>query len=155
MRVGPGAVALFFGLVPAALGAQSIELGIEYPVRGEAVALEIRGEDSAPLAGGRVEVTYRPNSQTAEVESLVADESGRVTWIPKDAGIVRLDASTAETPGSVVATRRVAVRFRHVPASGIVVMVVAGTLLFGGAALAFWLLLSHGVSVADAEPPST
>jgi hypothetical protein len=54
-------------------------------------------------------------------------------WTPDRAGIVALNVPEQ-------GSRNVSVRFQGVSTSGIVVMLVAGGLLFGGAAFAFRLL---------------
>lgn len=139
----------------APLAAGEIALDADYPLRGEATVVTVTGDGGAPAAGAVVEALYRPNSQTSHSETLPpADGAGQVRWVPEDAGIVTLTAhppgAGAETPP--LATVNVAVRYGGFPGRGVVIMVIAGVLLFGGAALGFWLLLSAPPAV---EPPST
>jgi hypothetical protein len=121
-------------------GAATAELRVaeRYPRRGQEVLVTLEGD----LAGRDflLRVTYRPNAQTASQEELPA-RGGELRWVPRDAGIVELQAlalDAAEAPA--MATARVAVRYGGFPASGLLVMSIAGLLLFGGATLAFWLL---------------
>ena len=72
-------------------------------------------------------MTYRPNSRIARSDSLAIGPDGSVTWIPEQAGVVAL----AVDAGPV---RNVSVRFAGVPWLGVLVLLVAGTILFGGAA---------------------
>lgn len=147
------AALLLAAALPAAGG--EIQVADAYPLRGQATTVEV-SEDGVPAAGAVVEVLYRPNSATSHTETLPpADGAGRVEWVPADAGIVTL---TARRPGAAqdapaLATLNVAVRYGGFPARGLATMIVAGLLLFGGAALGFWFLLSS--TPPAVEPPST
>jgi len=101
-----------------------------------------------------IEAHYRPNSETDSTELLPpTDPAGRVAWVPGDAGIVTL---TARAPGdeAPVATLNVAVRYGRFPLQGLGIMILAGVLLFGGAALGFVRLLG-AEALPPEEPPST
>lgn len=137
--------------VPAA--AVEIELASDSPLRGEPVAVTV-SDDGAPLADARVEAHFRPNSQTARREELPpTGPDGRVEWTPTEAGIVTLSVLDPGG-GAPLASVNTAVRRGYFPASGIAVMVTAGLLLFGGAAVGLKMLLSEGPPPAI-EPPST
>lgn len=129
----------------------------ERPLRDEVVRLRV-ASDGAPAAGYRVVAVYRPNSQTGTEETLVAvDASGSVLWTPRHAGPVTLQvfppgATAGEPPA---ATHTLAVRYGHFPPSGMLIMVLAGLLLFGGAGLALALLLRPDGGPPAYEPPST
>ena len=71
--------------------------------------------------------------------------------MPRDAGIVSLDVLDPDG-GAPLASVHTSVRFGAFPASGMAVMIVAGLLLFGGAALGLRSLLA--APQLD-EPPST
>jgi len=86
-------------------------------------------------------VTYRPNSSIETVETIPARGEQTVSWTPAQAGVVALSAG-----GS--GSRNVSVRYQRVPAGGIVVLLIAGCLLFGGAIFAFRKLFQDG------PPPS-
>ncbi len=96
--------------------------------RGEAVRVTLPDTARALLA------TYRAGSDIlAETDTLRADASGgTVTWTPRQAGVVNLTV-----PGAGGPSQNVSVRFRAVPPGGVAVLVLAGCILFGGAAFAF------------------
>lgn len=152
-RILPLLAAGLLAALPAAAG--DIALDADYPLRGEATVVTVTGDGGAPAAGAVVEALYRPNSQTSHSETLPpTDASGQVRWVPDDAGIVTLTAhpagAGADTPA--LASLNVAVRYGRFPGRGVVIMVIAGVLLFGGAAVGFWLLLAAPPAI---EPPST
>lgn len=144
------AASALLAAVPAA--AVEIALADPRPLLGEPVAVTVT-EGAEPLAGARLEAHYRPNSQTAFRETLPpTDATGRTDWTPSAAGIATLEVLDP-AGGPPLATLNTAVRYGRFPARGIVVMVVAGVLLFGGAALGMKMLLSEGPPAV--EPPST
>jgi hypothetical protein len=139
--------------LPAAGG--EIHLDEQYPLRGRATRVEVVDDGGRPVAGAVVEALYRPNSQTSHRAALApTDAAGATAWVPEDAGIVTL---TARAPGAgdaspPLATTNVAVRYGGFPAPGVFIMLLAGVLLFGGAAAGMWMLLGAPPAV---EPPST
>ncbi len=139
------------GAAPAA--ATELRLADRFPLRDRPVTVTVT-RDGSPVAGALVTVRYRPNSELAHVEPLPpTGADGRVTWTPTDAGIV-----TLETPGDAgagPATLSVAVRFGAFPGLGVLVMVIAAILLFGGAGLGFYLLINEPQGPPAHEPPST
>lgn len=134
--------------------AAEVVVAEQYPLRGVATTITV-SEAGAPLAGAEVEALYRPNSQTSFTETVGAtDAAGRLSWVPRDAGIVTLSARPAGG-GDTLAAHTVAVRYGGFPASGLTIMVVAGLLLFGGAALGLVELLRSDKPTPATEPPST
>lgn len=136
-----------------------------YPLRGEPIRMAVRDGEDHPVAGAVVEVVYRPNSHTIHTATLAPTDAAGVTeWTPAYAGIVALTAR-AGTPrpggapggdaGAEIATAKVAVRYGGFPPSGLLVMLVAGVLLFGGAALGFVKLLRGPQPPPSIEAPST
>jgi len=106
-----------------------IELEPVKPTKGEVVAVTVVPPTDS------LRLVYRPNSAVARVEWVVSDQSdGRFQWTPSDAGVVAMAAGEQ--------SRNVSVRFAGVSTSGIVVMLLAFCLLFGGAFFAFRLLFS-------------
>ena len=86
-----------------------------------------------------VSVVWRPNSAIPDTVAL--DPAGTsFTWTPTRAGV-----ATVVTPE---ASQNVSVRYSGFPASGIFILIVAGTILFGGAAFAMGKLLG------DDGPPA-
>ncbi len=137
----------------AAQAATELHVGDPYPLRDRPVAVTVT-RDGAPVPGAVVTVRYRPNSQIAHVQTLPpAGSDGRVLWTPTYAGI-----ATLETPGedgAGLANLSVAVRFGAFPDLGVLVMTIAALLLFGGAGLGFYLLLTEPQGPPTEEPPST
>lgn len=152
LRSAAAALVLLAGsAVPGA--AVEIELGDESPLRGEPVAVTVRDAGGVPIAGARLEAHYRPNSQTAFREPLPpTDAAGRTEWTPRDAGIVTVEMLDP-AGGPATASVNTAVRFGRFPLRGIVVMALAGLLLFGGAGFGMRMLLAEGPPTV--EPPST
>jgi len=111
----------------------------EYPTVGEFTMLSIVAVlDNAPY---EVSVTYRPNSETVTTKTIGAlDDEGRIEWKPEFAGLA--DLSIKEGSGNKVASKFVSVKYPSAPISGIAIMLLAGTLLFGGAALSLKKALS-------------
>lgn len=79
-----------------------------------------------------VSVVWRPNSAIPDTVAL--DPTGtQFTWTPTRAGV-----ATVVTPE---ASENVSVRYSGFPASGILILILAGGILFGGAAFAMGKLL--------------
>ena len=142
---------------PAAPPAVTLAVDDERPQIGQTVRVAVLAGGS-PLAGARVTAVYRPNSSTTSTEHLAAtDASGTVFWTPSAAGPVRLEAwppGAAEGSAAAV-THAVAVRYGSFPPSGLAIMVIAGALLLGGAAVGMSMLLSDPKHPPESEPPST
>ena len=84
-----------------------------------------------PAPDDTLTVTYRPNSSIDVVEHVApAAGSTTLTWTPQRAGVVQLATSDG-------ASQDVSVRFSTPPISGILVLTLAGLILFGGAVFAF------------------
>ncbi|OZC02696.1 hypothetical protein [Rubricoccus marinus] len=122
----------FLLLIALALasGAQAqITTSPEVIVRGEPVTVTFAEPTDSLL------VTYRPNSGIAYKEVVPASGTS-ATWTPNRAGVVAL-----ATPAG--ASQNVSVRFDRTPVSGILILTLAGIVLFGGAAFAMRALLSE------------
>ncbi len=104
-----------------------IALGSEPPVAGRANTIILREPAS------EIVITYRPNSAVVRRDTLRADPPATAfTWTPGRAGVVKIRSNTGE--------RNVSVRFNDFPWGGLLVMVVAASVLFGGAGIAFRIL---------------
>jgi hypothetical protein len=122
------AVALVLGIVVPGTALASFSFEPPHPVRGQPVSLRVTGADGAPLAGVAVTATYYPNSAIArEVPLGTTDASGRLVFEPHHAGLMRLRADEVDAFTT-------SVRFDGVPLPGVIVFIVAATLLFGGVA---------------------
>lgn len=138
---------------PAEDGPPEILPASPYPLRGEPTELTVAAADGRPLPGVSVRALYRPNSETAHTEELgTTGDDGRLAWTPADAGVVTL---ATHGDAGAVAQARVSVRYGSFPLLGLLVMLAAALLLFGGAAIGFaWLLRKPQAAPAE-EPPST
>ena len=137
-----------------ALSAQAIQLADPYPLAGQATTIGVYDTET-PVVGAVVVVTYRPNSQTVSKEVLPpTNAQGEVSWTPNDSGIVTLTAHERSEDGKVLGSLSASVRFGTFPGAGLVVMFIAGVLLFGGALLGMVMLLREGQAPAP-DPPST
>lgn len=107
-----------------------------FPVVGKATSV------STPPAADAIDVVYSPSSRVEEkarvpVEKLTPPRPNKpylTPWIPDRAGVAQLSAG-----GQSI---KVSVRFDGVPTGGIVIMLIAGVILFGGAFVSMKSLLS-------------
>lgn len=134
---------VFLGLALGAVGPQTGSATAQDIVGGAALTLPVAGVPyrlSVPAGTDTVFVTYRPGSNVEIQEVLHAGGAPTVSWIPLRAGVVRVTtAGSSET---------VSVRFDRTPLPGVLVMVVAGLILFGGMVYALRKLLA-----SDDVPP--
>jgi len=113
-----------------------------FPEVGEARTVTLAGVERPELLD--LWVVYSPNSETeviTEVGRFSAD--GEIVWTPAKFGIATLSARDAA--GATVAAANVAIVYARAPISGVLVMLFAGALLFGGALLSLALVLREGV----------
>lgn len=120
---------LIFALVQT-VGAAALQVEQRYPVVGE--GLQIRLIDHEAPTTLTLTAIYRPNSAT-EVKHPVGvfGQDGALVWKPNNPGITTLLVQGPDK--KKVASKNVAVCYPSTPASGMVVMFLAGFLLFGGA----------------------
>ena len=75
-----------------------------------------------------VQVIWRPNSAISDTVTLHV--SGQTfTWTPTQAGVATMTTSNGTS-------QNISVRYDSYPASGIFILIIAGTILFGGAGFA-------------------
>ncbi|MBN2490053.1 MAG: hypothetical protein JXQ29_04305 [Planctomycetes bacterium] len=130
--------AAVLGLASSAGADPVLTLAAAFPVVGSQQVVRLEG--AAEPGALRLKVVYRPNSATVrEVVVGGFDAAGTIRWHPEAPGITLLIAETAG--GESVCQKRVAVCFASTPVSGIIVMVLAGLLLFGGASISLVLAL--------------
>ncbi|HPQ68071.1 MAG TPA: hypothetical protein PKW95_03010 [bacterium] len=121
-------VLLLTWLSPAA--AVELLTSDENPIRGQATTITLQGADDPTQ--WTLTFTYRPNSKTSRTtEPQPFNFHGKVSWKPNDSGIVQI-AVQGPGEGDKI-SKNVAVRFPSPPASGIVILLIAGAILFGGA----------------------
>lgn len=110
----------------------SIEVSKDSPTVGERITLTF----SVPV--DTLTVTYRPNSSVSKTEILVNDPPATsMEWSSKEPGLVALSYldKSGESPQRV--RHSLSIRFDGLSGSGLVVMLLAGVILFGGATTAF------------------
>jgi hypothetical protein len=130
------AAALVWGTGEAAAQG-SVVVQERFPTKEEKIRLFVVDQTGEPVAGARVEVTYRPGSSVRRVETIGnSGQDGSIDWVPTEAGIATLEAAW-RGPGrsTMVATTDVSVRFRSAPIGGILVMIIAGIVLVVGSAI--------------------
>ena len=124
--------------------ALAIDLALDddFPVIGKDQNVSVSGVERTDSL--RLWVIYSPNSETQTEEEIGRFSSvGSMTWNPTRSGIATL--SVRDDQGGVVATENVAILFAKTPGSGVLVMLFAGVLLFGGAAFSLRSVLRSGV----------
>ncbi len=104
----------------------------EAPIQGRPVQITLE----QPV--DRVEVVWRPNSAVSDTVALDATGTSFV-WRPTRAGVARIALIT----GGERVEENVSVRYDRYPGSGIFILIVAGTILFGGAGFAMGKLLGE------------
>ena len=143
LSIAPGSALVLLAMASQGSPAAAIELSPATPAVGESVTVTL-AEPATSL-----EVTYRPSSNVVEHVVLHADSpSTTFTWQPDHAGIVSLKAGSEQ--------KSISIRFDRFPVLGLLILLVAGTILFGGAAYAFRVLFrtsrQEGVVGYDASP---
>ena len=122
--------------------ATDLTLDDDFPVVGKDQNVSISGVERADDL--RLWVIYSPNSETQTEEEIGRFSSdGVITWNPTRFGIATLSAR--DDQGAAVAVENVAVLFATTPTAGVLVMLFAGVLLFGGAAFSLRSVLRSGV----------
>lgn len=116
----------------------------EAPIQGRPVRITLEAPAEA------VEVVWRPNSAIPDTVSLDATGTSFV-WTPSRAGVATIRATSGET----VVAQNVSVRYASYPAAGIFILIVAATILFGGAGFAMGKLLGGERPGAHVVMPDT
>jgi hypothetical protein len=119
-----------FTLTP--LPTEEAEEAPAFPIENHPVQITL----DAPV--DRVEVVWRPNSAVPDTVALDATGTSFV-WRPTRAGVARI----ALIRGDERIEENVSVRFDSYPGAGIFILIVAGTILFGGAGFAMGKLLGE------------
>lgn len=130
--------ALLAGVLAGPTAAQ-ITPSTDAPTVGEPLTLTF----DAPV--DTLTVTFRPGAaaSTVRTQHIVLGGQTSYTWTPERAGVVQVAANGA--------TQNLSVRFTSLPGLGVLIMVLAGLILFGGAAWATSLLLQGGHRI-DIDP---
>lgn len=116
----------------------SIEPSNASPEVGERITLSF----TVPV--DTLTVVYRPNSSVSKTEILVNEPPmTMMEWASKEPGLVAMSYldKSGDSPARV--SRNLSIRFAGISESGLVVMILAGIILFGGATIAFRTLFQE------------
>lgn len=128
MRTAAGALACLLVLAPSAHAGFTTEPA--HPTQGMATRIFLTDADGAPLGGVPVVARYRPGSRVESADTLGAtDPAGALEWTPRDAGLVTLATAGGDGPSI---SSNLSVRYRGVPLPGLIIMILAGVILYGG-----------------------
>jgi len=103
-----------------------------FPIAGKAIT--IRG---IPEGTEALKVTYQPDAPVASVERVPVSGT-EAAWTPAKPGIAKIQVVQADGKGAAIER---SIKFDGVPVSGVVICLVAATVLVGGAAWATRMLL--------------
>ncbi|MEL6616473.1 MAG: hypothetical protein AAFQ43_12095 [Bacteroidota bacterium] len=118
-----------------------ITASTDAPVVGQPLTLTF-GEPADTLT-----VTYRPGSVASTDDVIVLGGVTSTEWTPEAAGVVQVAVGEA--------SQSLSVRYENAPASGLLVMVLAGLVLFGGAAFAMRSMMGGSTSEGHTFPMDT
>jgi len=134
--------------------AQEIQILKEYPTVDETIEVKITNSENLP-EGAEILVVYRPGSETEKNTYLgPVSLDGKFIWTPENPGIATIKAGVRIPPVNqddketfeAAVSKNVAICFAGLPGIGIGVMILAGILLFGGAAISLVIALRDKVT---------
>jgi hypothetical protein len=131
-------------LVAMAAPCSAVELAFEddFPIVGRTETVTVEG--AGPGVDLSLWVIYSPNSETSTEEKIgLVPATGEVEWSPSRSGIATVSVRGDE--GTVITSENVAIIFAETPMAGVMVMIFAGLLLFGGAGYSLRSVLRSGV----------
>lgn len=114
--------------------------------------------NASPVVGEKIKITldhpadtltvsYRPNSSVVKTAYIVNNPSEKsFDWVPEYPGVVALSYVDKSNGGNTTVSRNLSIRFDGLSVSGLLVMLFAGTVLFGGAGFAFRTLFAEPTS---------
>ena len=127
-------VGIVMATITAGVSHADIVLDSAFPVEKQTTRVHVSGTDELPVANAALTVTYRPGSAvpaTFEIGRTAAD--GNCDWIPREAGIVTINAVWMDADGvEQTAAMNSSVKYNPTPIAGIVIMIAAGLVLIGG-----------------------
>ena len=103
-----------------------------FPITGKTTKIS-----EIPPGAEAVEVTYQPDAPIASTERIEVSGT-EVDWTPKKPGIAKIQVIQPDGPGPVIER---SIKFDGVPIAGVVICLVAATVLIGGATWATRMLL--------------
>ena len=128
-----------------------------FPMRGEPTQIVVETSTGNRVSGAQVTVVYRPGSMVERCEQVgTTGTDGRLEWTPREPGIACLEAAWLDEKGTErELTRNVSIRFDGVQAGGILIAVLAGSILYGTAAFGFSRLRASETPEERIQVPST
>ena len=109
----------------------------QVPVRNTPIRMTL------PEPANLVRVVWRPNSAIPDTVTVFERGGRSFLWTPSRAGVATIITDTG-------LSQNVSVRYDTFPASGLLILILAGGVLFGGAGFALGKLL--GAEMPDAHP---
>lgn len=119
------------------LGKAQIEISPKSPSVGEEVTITLSEMSD------KIMIIYRPNSQVQIFDSIETGNSSKVSWTPKNPGVVSIKSNAHSV--------NVSVKYASISWSGLVVMVLAFLILFGGVAYSFAVLFRKEENMDDLD----
>lgn len=138
----PFLLAAAFSVVSAAAApaGAGIEADPALPTEGEAATVIVTDTGGKPVRGVEITALYRPGSRVERSENLgLTGTDGSLTWSPSSAGLVTLSTSG---DGAPALSRDLSVKYRGLPLPGLIILILAGTILYGGVIRGFRMLKS-------------
>jgi hypothetical protein len=121
-----------FAIVPVTAWA-GIDLSQAHPEANQVVTLTLTRADGTPGEGVEVKASYGPGSVLLYEDSVgITNAEGTVAWTPNEAGLVTLAAEIPGSDGPESVSTTVSVTFGGPPVLGVLVMIIAGLILYGG-----------------------
>jgi hypothetical protein len=154
LRDGPVLALGWAGAVLTALSAAGgaeadIRIDPVSPTQGEEARVTVTDLEGTPLSGVEIVAVYRPGSQVESLDSLgQTGPGGTLSWAPREAGVVTLRTVEGQAPAY---SHNLSVRFRGLPVPGLIILIAAGVILYGGVIRGFRRLRQP----PPARPPDT
>jgi len=130
-RLTGAALFVLAALIVAGPARAGIEVSPDFPTQGQPAAVTVTDADVNAMRGVSVQAVYRPGSEVSHTEDVgkTADD-GTIAWTPSGAGVVTLQ--TVPQADEAAITHTLSVRFDGVPISGLLILLGAGVILYGG-----------------------
>lgn len=117
-------------IASSVLAGWSIDLKNTFPILGEPMEIFVKNDEGLDCQLAALNVIYRPNSETERKENIGSPASDcKISWTPKNPGITILSVTYKDRE---VARKQISTKFNKTPTLGVLVLVVAGCILYGG-----------------------
>jgi len=115
---------------PSVAPTQSIRVADKFPTVGQKTVITLG------VPADSITVIYQPDAPVARKVTLQTQGRLQVDWTPAKAGVVSIRAGSA--------SKDVSVKFNGTPVGGVLMLLLAGLVLFGGIALCMALVFKAG-----------